>query len=140
MASALYEDLVADQHSFIWDSSMSNEGKTMERINVAKRAGYSLRMIAVLTPMEIAICQAMHRASLSRRFPNPAFLPASHRGFREAFRRYVPYFDEVTVFASQVETSDGCYVVAEKLLGSKELAIHDDEHFNAALSASTNLQ
>lgn len=101
MASELFESLIGQGRSFIWDSSMSNKDETLARVTIAEQSGYELTMVAVLAPMKIALNRAMHRAKLSRRFPHPEALPKSHTGFRQAFTEYVPHFDEVIVFASE---------------------------------------
>lgn len=131
LASDLFEALVEAQRSFIWDSSMSNRDETIERLKLAQARNYELTMIAVLTPMQLAIKQAMTRAFDSRRFPHPEFLPKSHHGFREAFTNYLPYFDNVMVFA-RLDGSSSAMLVAEKG-ATKELVILDDDLFNRAL-------
>lgn len=133
LASALFEQLVEEGRSFIWDSSMSNQQATEVRIQQARERGYELTMIAVLTPLEVATRQAMHRARLSRRFPHPDFLPKSHVGFRQAFSAYVPLFDEVTVVANLGDGDDAACVVAEKS-GTNELVMLDEDRFTRALS------
>jgi predicted ABC-type ATPase len=135
LGAALFNELVAAKKSFIWDSSMSNKPETLHRITKAREAGYELSMAAVLTPLEIAIRQAMGRARDSRRFPHKGALPASHVGFRSAFYEYLPLFDEVTVFANFGETDENSpYVIAEKTLGGKQLDVSDEVGLNALLN------
>lgn len=132
LANQLFDKLLEAGRSFIWDSSMSDEKATVERIKKVQALNYETMMIAVLTPLELAQKQAMERAFDSRRFPHPTALPQSHHGFRRAFTGYVPYFDEVFIFAR--ETGQGhAMVVAEKAAGTKELVILDEEVFNRAL-------
>jgi predicted ABC-type ATPase len=135
LAADLFDMLLESRRSFIWDSSMSNKAETTARIALARDNGYTLTMIAVLTPLEIAIQQAMNRAQQSRRFPHPNALPNSHSGFREAFHDYVPLFDAVTVFAKEAAGSDNCYVVGEKMIGTNDLAIFDEPLLSRALSS-----
>lgn len=134
MAAELFEALVDGKRSFIWDSSMSNKEETMDRVLRASRNGYELTMVAVLTPLEIAIRQAMRRARISRRFPHPNALPASHTGFQKAFDDYVPLFGKVMVLANDGVGPEGCYVVAEKTDATKQLEIYDQELFSRARS------
>jgi len=135
IASDLFEIFVESRRSFIWDSSMSDAAATEARIQQARDEGYELTMIAVLTPLEVAIRQAMGRAQDSHRFPNPVALPKSHVDFRAAFHSYVPLFDEVIVFANQGGGTDNCSVIAEKTAEMNQLAIHDKELFRSALAA-----
>lgn len=132
IANRLFGELVSSRRSFMWDSSMSEKAQTMEKIEQAQEQGYRLTMIAVLTPVSIAIQQAMRRAMLSRRFPSKIALPASHDGFRKAMLEYMPHFDCVTVFANRVNGDDGVIVVAEKD-APNDLAIYDKELFDAAM-------
>ena len=135
LASKLFDELVAAKRSFIWDSSMSNRSETLKRLKAAKGAGYQLSMVAVLTPLQVAIRQAMSRAQDSRRFPHKDALPGSHIGFRAAFPDYVPVFDEITVFANFGEVDEHSpYVIAEKPLNAKQLEVGDQDRFNALLN------
>lgn len=133
LAAALFDLLVAQGRSFIWDSSMSDRAETMKRIQQARSRDYELTMMAVLTPVELATRQAMLRARLTRRFPNAEALPKSHLGFRKALMDYVPLFDEVTVFANLTGEGD-ITIVAEKASGANGLALLDATTFNYALS------
>ena len=134
LARDLFEQLIQNRRSFIWDSSMSDDVATMEQIAFAAHHGYALTLIAVLTPLEVAIKQAMRRAFQSRRFPHPDALPASHKGFRDAFDTYLPHFEKVLVFAKDAARSEDCFVVAEKTGRTNPLAIHDEEMFSRARS------
>jgi hypothetical protein len=134
LASELFDRLVDAGRSFMWDSSMSDESETLNRIAATRRKGYALSMLAVLTPQDVAIQQAMRRARTTRRFPNPVALPHSHFGFRKAFESYVPLFDEVRVITNFGTGPGGCYVVGEKTERSKPLAIYDQDLFSRALS------
>jgi hypothetical protein len=136
LGSNLFMKLVQDRKSFIWDSSMSDEKETRDRIALARDQGYRMSMIAVLTPLEIATRQAMKRARETRRFPHKDALPQSHTGFRKALMGYIPAFDNVTVFANLGEQADVPEVIAERIDG-KELAILNDELFNRLSSVPT---
>ena len=133
LASDLFEILVEARRSFIWDSSMSNKAETLERVKMATEIGYELTMVAVLTPLDQALKQAMHRAKQSRRFPHPDALPKSHVGFRQAFREYVPYFDEITVFANDAKLGDSPFVIAEKQGKENALVTCDGDLLDNAL-------
>ncbi|NBV25237.1 MAG: hypothetical protein EBS05_25390 [Proteobacteria bacterium] len=133
LAAGLFDRLVAEGRSFIWDSSMSDRDETMKRIQQARSRDYELAMIAVLTPVELATRQAMKRAKETRRFPNAEALPKSHLGFRKTLMDYVPLFDEVTVFANLTGEGD-IPIVAEKASGANGLALLDATTFNYALS------
>lgn len=132
LLNRLFPTLIDHKRSFILDSSMSAKNETVARIGLARKAGYQLTMIAVLTPVAIAINQAMHRAKISRRFPHPGALPESHVHFRQHFMNYVPLFDRVLVYTNF--GSDGkVEKVAEKNIG-KELEIFDSNRLNSALA------
>jgi predicted ABC-type ATPase len=128
LASILGEHLIEAERSFVLDSSMSDWEQTMKRIDLAKKHNYEMTMVAVLTPVEVAIRQAMRRAKLSRRFPNPEALPNSHVSFVQVFRKYFEHFDEIFIFANMGSGGDS-EVVAEKRDG-KGLEILNPELFN----------
>ena len=132
LANELFDGLVGLGRSFAWDSSMSDAADTLAKMRHAKEHNYELSLIGVLTPLEVAIRQAMNRAKDSRRFPHPEALPKSHAGFRKALNEYIPFFDEVMVFA-RLEGVAEPVVVAEKKAGANELAILDEKTFTAAL-------
>jgi predicted ABC-type ATPase len=133
MATDLFDLLTEHGRSFAWDSSMSNKVETMARIERAKEKGYELTMVAVFTPVQIALQRAMRRAEISRRFPNPKALPESHIGFRQNFNDYILCFEEITVFTNEGEEPNSCMVIAEKQAGANGLAIYDEEMFSHAL-------
>jgi len=133
LATELFELLVTARRSFLWDSSMSARDETMTRIQLARDARYTLTMVAVLTPFEVAVRQAMHRAKISRRFPHPDALPLSHRGFRESFNAFHPLFDHVYVFENPGEGLENCSVIAEKHGLTNGLEIYDDALLSSAL-------
>ena len=114
LADRLFNRLIEEHRSFIWDSSMSNKEETLKRLKTATMSGYELTLIAVFTPLDQAVDQAMHRAKITRRFPHPEALPKSHKAFREAFLDYIPHFDEVQVFANNQKLSDSPFVVGQK--------------------------
>ena len=132
LAAGLFKVLIEAERSFILDSSMSAEAETMDTIQRAVQKGYEMSLIAVLTPVEIAIRQAMGRAFETRRFPHKEYLPTSHIGFRKSFMKYVPVFEDVTLLAKIGESNDLPVVVAEKKDG-KNLAIYDEVLFNDLL-------
>ncbi len=109
---------------------MSSHGETMQRIDLAKRHGYELTMVAILTPLDKAIRQAMERAKQSRRFPHFKALPESHSGFIEHLRGYFDYFDTVLVFANMGLPND-IELVANKKSGNI-LEVLNAEIFNSA--------
>ena len=131
MLRDLYPILIEHKRSFILDSSMSDKNETVARIELARAAGYKLTMIAVLTELKTAMRLAMHRARLSRRFPNPTALPNSNLLFKQHIMGYVPLFDEVKIFVNS--GIDGIvYSVAEKKSG-KQLVVTDEKRLNSAL-------
>lgn len=134
LADRLFQLLIAGRRSFVWDSSMSNREETIQRIHAAEAAGYELTMVAVLTPLKLAIRQAMQRARNTRRFPNAHALPESNRAFKAAFREYLPLFDEVIAFARMEELGENPVVVATKSGRLNELAVDDDELLGSALA------
>lgn len=110
---------------------MADRKATIARIESARNLGYNLMMVAVLSPLQVAINQAMNRAKMSRRFPHKRALRESHVAFRQHFMDYVPLFDAIHVY-----TNSGSDVsvrkVAEKKV-EKELEISDSGLFNSAL-------
>jgi hypothetical protein len=90
-------------------------------------------MVSILTPVPVAIKQAMGRARESRRFPHPTFLPLSHKGFRENLIPLSGFFDEAIVFAKDDSGADTPSVIAEKRGGEKELVIHSESRFSSLL-------
>ncbi|MGD1088176.1 MAG: zeta toxin family protein [Verrucomicrobiota bacterium] len=132
LASQLFKRLIEAGRSFVWDSSMSNKDETLKKINLAKNNQYELTMIAVLTPLKVAIRQGMKRALLSRRFPHPEALPKSHIGFRESFNDYVEHFDEIFVFANMGDGGD-TEVIAQKTSDEISLAVIKPDVFNTLL-------
>lgn len=134
LADRLFPILIEDRRSFVWDSSMSNQAETIQRIRMADAAGYELTLVAVLTPLKLAIRQAMQRARNTRRFPNAHALPASNQAFKVAFPEYVPLFDEVIVFARMEDLGDDPVQVASKSGRLNELAVDDDATLGSALA------
>jgi predicted ABC-type ATPase len=131
MLRELFPILIEHRRSFILDSSMSDKNETVARIETARAAGYKLTMIAVLTDLKTAVRLAMHRAKLSRRFPNPTALPKSNLLFKQHLMDYLPLFDEAKIFVNP--GIDGImYRVAEKKLG-KQLVVLDKERLDSAL-------
>jgi hypothetical protein len=137
LADELFETLIEARRSFVWDSSMSNQAETLERLKLADLSGYELTMVAVLTPTEQAVRQAMRRACQSRRFPHPEALPKSHIGFRQAFVDYLGYFDRVTVFANDARLGEAPLVIAEKQGRQNALVPMDKDLLESALCQRT---
>jgi predicted ABC-type ATPase len=129
LTDQLFELLVDDGRSFVFDSSMGHKANALRRIEFAKSRGYFLTLIAVLTPLEVAIRFAMRRAKISRRFPIFHDYKQSHVSFIEEFRNYFPHFDEIKVLANLEENRD-IELVAEKKAG-ESLAITNSEVFNS---------
>jgi predicted ABC-type ATPase len=125
LASQLYSELVESKRSFIWDSSMSDRDDTLKRIEFAKRQGYDIQMIAVLTPLSVAIRQAMGRAYQIKRFPHSTALPQSHVNFRAILEEYIPLFDKVEIFAKMGGPDDIPEIIAVKEEGENKLAVVD---------------
>jgi len=134
LAFDLFSGMVDARRSFIWDSSMSNKDEVVRLITKAKSQGYALKLVAVLTPYEQAIRQAMERAYQTRRFPHPDFFRSSHKGFRDALSDYEPLFDEVVYFSNDTASGHGCCVIAERQKGTNELDIPDEAMFIKAIS------
>lgn len=134
MSDDLFGRLVRERLSFGWDSSMSNPGPTLEKLRSVREAGYKVVFLAVFTPLEVAIRQAMERAKKSRRFAHPDRLPESHRGFRACWRDYLPWVDEAWVFANEgtppasSKRRDPC-LIARMVAPNKELVIFDATKF-----------
>lgn len=134
LTDRLFPLLIENRRSFVWDSSMSNREESLQRIRTATGAGYELTLVAVLTPLKLAIRQAMQRAKLTRRFPNREALPESNGAFKAAFREYVPLFDEVIVFARMDELGNVPVEVATKSGKANQLASPDGDTLTQALA------
>jgi predicted ABC-type ATPase len=136
MSDDLFGRLVRERLSFGWDSSMSNPAPTLEKLRLARAVGYRIVFLAVFTPLEVAIRQAMERARKSRRFAHPDRLPESHRGFRACWRDYLPLADEAWVFANEgtppgaPKRRDPC-LIARMVEPNKELVILDGTTFSS---------
>jgi predicted ABC-type ATPase len=118
LADELLRSQIEQKRSFIFDSSMAYKPETMERIEFAKKNGYFLTMIGVLTPWQNAFQFAMNRARISRRFPGSDKFLESHHLFNQVFRDYFDLFDEIKIFANLGKLSD-IMLVAEKKSGEK---------------------
>jgi len=105
VSNRLFIKLIEHRRSFAWDSSMSNENETIEKLKVAKDHGYTLELVAVKTSTQTAIRRAMSRARESRRFAHPRYLATSATGFQAAFKSYLPYFDLVMCFENDLDDS-----------------------------------
>jgi hypothetical protein len=135
MAEQLFNRLVAQRRSFAWDSSMSNRTETVSKIEKLRAAGYTLKMIAVFTPLSTAIRQSMDRAKRTRRFPHPVMLPKSHNDFLNAFLSYLDYFQEIKVFHNNpLLVGAGLHpplLLAEKVASDNKLVIYDQRLFES---------
>jgi predicted kinase len=129
LTDELLKSLVEAGRSFIFDSSMAYKDHTLRRIKLAKKYGYVLTMIAVVTPAEKALQFALTRAKETRRFPRNASFITSHKAFLQVFRDYFEWFDEIKVFANLGEIED-IELVAEKKTG-KPLEIANPDVFNS---------
>jgi len=135
MANELFDKLVKGKRSFFWDSSMSNPDETHTRIIELKTAGYELALVAVFTPYETAVHQAMRRAHQTRRFPHPIELPKSHKNFLGSFMNYLDYFDTITVWHNNADITSTVFLpptlIAKKDPQENELVIHAPETFHS---------
>jgi hypothetical protein len=135
LANQLFLRLVADRRSFVWDSSMSNRVETLARLEQLKTAGYTLKLVAVFTPLAKAIAQAMMRAKETRRFPHPTALPQSHRDFCANFLSYLDFFSEISIFHKKGPIIPGVKspgdLIGEKTADNKNLVIYDREAFHS---------
>jgi predicted ABC-type ATPase len=129
LTDQLFESLIDDGRSFVFDSSMGHKANALRRIEMAKARGYYLTMIAILTPLDVAMRFAMRRAKISRRFPIFGEYKQSHASFIGEFRNYFPHFDEIKVLANSGENRD-IELVAEKKAG-ESLAIANPDVFNS---------
>lgn len=138
MANQLFDRLVAQRRSFAWDSSMSNYPETVAKIEKLRDAGYSLKMVAVFTPLATATRQAMDRARRTRRFPNAVMLPKSHADFFAAFLGYLDYFQDIKVFYNNPPVFGAGFqdpvLLAESVASDNKLVIHDQRLFESFVS------
>lgn len=81
LADRAFDKMLESRLTFGWDSSLSNKDESMRRILKAKDRGYKTVLVAVFSPLELAIERAMSRARQIRRFAHPDFLPKSHSDF-----------------------------------------------------------
>jgi predicted ABC-type ATPase len=107
ISDMLFGQLVTEKRTFGWDSSMSDKEKTFKKIEFARKNGYRIVLLAVLTRLEIAIPRAMQRAKETRRFAPPKYLESSHRAFWAHLPDYSEAFDEVLVLENSREKKDG---------------------------------
>jgi len=138
LANETFTQMVNEQRSFGWDSSMSNKNDSLARIAYARKHGYKIILVAVFSPIEVAIRQAMSRAYQNRRFAHPDFLPNSHRDFRANFGSYVPLLDEVFVFCNDgtlnANKQPNMKFTARKVAGHTGLAILDQSSFDSLVA------
>src|SRR5690606_12981271 len=134
LANRLFQRLVGERRSFVWDSSMSDVAETTGRLTTLRDAGYQLELVAVFTPLESAIRFAMSRAKLTRRFSNPVALPISHQDFLGAFESYLDFFRTIRVFHNKasVESAspEDAILIAERAEPNKGLVIFDRTTFH----------
>lgn len=137
LADSAFGILTEGRKSFGWDSSMSNGPEVLKKLERAKEKGYTLWLVAVCAPLDIAIRQSLARAKSTRRFSHPDVLEKSHTEFRRWFQDYVPLFDNISVFAN-MGTLDAngrrnSYLIAEKLAPNGSLAILENDLFSSLL-------
>lgn len=138
LSDQMFSRLVKQRLSFGWDSSMSDPQPTLEKLTLAKEAGYHTEFIGVFTPLATAIQQAMRRAWELRRFAHPEALPKSHVGFREHWRSYLPFFDRAYIFENQgtppgESVTNDPRLIAQQFAPKTELAILDETRFQQAV-------
>ena len=107
ISSQLFRTLVEQGKSFAWDSSMSSQSESLERIEMCKSAGYTVRLVAVLTDLEVAVRRAMGRAHITKRFAHPDFLSGSHAHFRASLETYLETVDSALVLENTAEWVEG---------------------------------
>jgi predicted ABC-type ATPase len=128
LVKALYPMLLEKRRSFILDSSMSDFAETTARVDLARKSGYKLMMVGVLTPLQLAIDQSMHRARISRRFPHQKALPESHAEFRKHLRKYLDLFDRILMYTNG-GANGNVEKVGEQRIG-EEFKILNPDSFN----------
>jgi predicted ABC-type ATPase len=116
ISDLLFKQLVTEKRTFGWDSSMSNKEQTLEKIEFAKTQGYRVKIIAVLTKLEVAVVRAMERAKQTRRFAPPKYLEDSHRSFWKHLPDYMTLVDEGLILENSGDMKDG----GPRMLGRKE--------------------
>lgn len=132
ISDLLFCQLVSDRRTFGWDSSMSNKEKTLKKIAHARKAGYRLALMAVLTQTETAVRRAMERARKTRRFAPPSYLHDSHASFAGHLLDYVELMDEVMIIENSRENQDGGpHLLAQKEVGQKVLKVFDPPLFES---------
>ncbi len=133
LSEKLFEYVTTRQHSFIWDSSLSNLAESKQKIQVARAKGYKLHLVAAASPIQAAIARAMARARQIRRFANPAHLANSHRNFASAFEEYFDLFDTVQLFWNSWtpgSPDEQPRLIAEKDTGKNLLVVYGEEEFS----------
>lgn len=142
LADRLYVKLLASGRSFIWDSSMSDITKTMEKIIAAKEKGYALELVAVGSSIESAISRAMVRAKVTRRFAHPAHFKSSHCRFARGFPEYFPHFSKIMLFWNEWvpgNVSADPKLIAQKRVGDNFLEYYADDSLSRFQALGTDL-
>ena len=126
ISDLLFGQLVSDKRTFGWDSSMSNKENTFKKIEFAKKAGFRLVLIAVLTQTEVAVRRAMDRAKKTRRFAPPKYLHDSHSSFAAHLAEYIERMDEVMVIENSRDNQEGGpLLLAQKVGGENMFKVFD---------------
>jgi predicted ABC-type ATPase len=136
LADRAFARMVQQGRSFIWDSSMSDSGATLTKIQEAKARGYELHMVGVASSLPHAVTRAMRRAREVRRFAHPDRLEASHRGFARSFESYVPHFKTVMLFENGLEgtrENPDALLFAQKRDTLEEIDLYDEARLNSFL-------
>lgn len=139
ISDLLFCQLVSEKRTFGWDSSMSDKEKTFKKIAFARKNGYRIVLLAVLTRLEIAIPRAMQRAKETRRFAPPKYLESSHMAFWTHLPDYSKAFDEVLVLENSREQKDGGpSLLAMKTEGEINMKIFDRPTYEGYTSDVTD--
>jgi len=134
ISDLLFSQLTANRKSYGWDSSMSNLEATMSKINHAKKLGYHVFLIAVLTRIELAKSRAMKRAYETRRFSPPKYLEQSHSEFWKHLQTYVDISDECMVLDNSASAADGPRILLRKEGADQTSKIFDEKTLSSYVS------
>ncbi|WP_157734300.1 MULTISPECIES: zeta toxin family protein [Frankia] len=99
----------------IFDSVLADAEKGIARIDAAKARGYQVHLYGAIADVETAIQRAMARGEETGRYVPVDRLLAAHRGFAEAFDRYIDRVDTAVLF----DTNGDEKVIAVKELGGE---------------------
>ncbi len=139
ISDLLFCQLVSEGRTFGWDSSMSDKVATFKKIEFARKRGYRIVLLAVLTRLEIAIPRAMQRAKETRRFAPPKYLEPSHRAFWSNLPDYMEAFDEALVLENSKEKEHGGPSLLARKSGAEKVAkIFDRATYEGYTSSVTD--